>query len=79
MATGGTGDILTGMVAGMIAQNPKQAFLAVLAAVHLHGLAGDVMRERVGEHSLVATDLLKGLPEAFRRTREMAEEKPVRW
>jgi ADP-dependent NAD(P)H-hydrate dehydratase / NAD(P)H-hydrate epimerase len=79
MATGGTGDILTGMVAGMIAQNPKEVFLAVLAAVHLHGLAGDVMRERVGEHSLVATDLLKGLPEAFRRTREMAEEKLVRW
>jgi NAD(P)H-hydrate epimerase len=79
MATGGTGDILTGMVAGMIAQNPKQAFLAVLAAVHLHGLAGDVMRETVGEHSLVATDLLEGLPEAFRRTREMAEAKLVQW
>jgi NAD(P)H-hydrate epimerase len=79
MATGGTGDILTGMVAGMMAQHSKQAFLAVLAAVHLHGLAGDVMRESVGEHSLVATDLLKGLPEAFRRTREMAEEKLVRW
>jgi NAD(P)H-hydrate epimerase len=69
MATGGTGDILTGMVAGMIAQHPSQAFAAVLAAVHLHGLAGDVMRESIGEHSLVATDLLQGLPEAFRRTR----------
>ncbi len=79
MATGGTGDILTGMVAGIIAQNSNDAFSAVLAAVHLHGLAGDVMRESVGEHSLVATDLLKGLPEAFRRTREMAEEKLVRW
>lgn len=79
MATGGTGDILTGMVAGMIAQHSKDALRAVLAAVHLHGLAGDVMREHVGEHSLVATDLLKGLPEAFRRTREMAEEKLVRW
>jgi NAD(P)H-hydrate epimerase len=79
MATGGTGDILTGMVAGMIAQNPRNAFVAVLAAVHLHGLAGDVMRERVGEHSLVATDLLQGLPEAFRRTREAASEKLVSW
>jgi hydroxyethylthiazole kinase-like uncharacterized protein yjeF len=79
MATGGTGDMLTGMVAGMIAQHSKPAFVAVLAAVHLHGLAGDVMRERVGEHSLVATDLLEGLPEAFRRTREMAEEKLVHW
>jgi hydroxyethylthiazole kinase-like uncharacterized protein yjeF len=79
MSTGGTGDILTGMVSGMIAQHSKQAVLAVHAAVHLHGLAGDVMRESVGEHSLVATDLLKGLPEAFRRTREMAQEKLERW
>jgi ADP-dependent NAD(P)H-hydrate dehydratase / NAD(P)H-hydrate epimerase len=79
MATGGTGDILTGMVAGMIAQHPKNAFSAVLAAVHLHGLAGDVIRETVGEYSLVATDLLRGLPEAFLRTRAMAEQKLVRW
>jgi len=79
MATGGTGDILTGMVAGMMVQHPKQAFEAVLAAVHLHGLAGDVMRESMGEHSLVATDLLRGLPEAFRRTREAAREKLVCW
>jgi hydroxyethylthiazole kinase-like uncharacterized protein yjeF len=79
MATGGTGDILTGMVAGMMAQHSTSAFLAVLAAVHLHGLAGDVMREKVGEHSLVATDLLQGLPEAFRRTQEAAREKLARW
>jgi hydroxyethylthiazole kinase-like uncharacterized protein yjeF len=79
MATGGTGDILTGIVAGMIAQQPKDALRAVLGAVHLHGLAGDVMRERVGEHSLVATDLLQGLPEAFQRTRETSREKLVSW
>jgi hydroxyethylthiazole kinase-like uncharacterized protein yjeF len=69
MATGGTGDILTGMVAGLIAQNPDRIADAVIAAVHLHGLAGDVARESMGEHSLVATDLLSALPEAFRRTR----------
>jgi NAD(P)H-hydrate epimerase len=79
MATGGTGDILTGMVAGMIAQHPKDAFAAVLAAVHLHGLAGDVMRESVGEHSLVATDLLRGLPEAFRRALKADKENLVCW
>jgi hydroxyethylthiazole kinase-like uncharacterized protein yjeF len=79
MSTGGTGDILTGMVAGMIAQHPKDALGAVLAAVHLHGLSGDVMREAVGEHSMVATDLLIGLPEAFRRTRDRAEDTLVRW
>jgi hydroxyethylthiazole kinase-like uncharacterized protein yjeF len=81
MSTGGTGDILTGMVAGMIAQHPKSedALSAVIAAVHLHGLAGDVMRDNVGEHSLVATDLLQGLPEAFRRTQTIAREKVVCW
>jgi hydroxyethylthiazole kinase-like uncharacterized protein yjeF len=84
MSTGGTGDILTGMVAAMLAQekraqNPQTALLAVCAAVHLHGLAGDVMRDRVGEHSLVATDLLRGLPDAFERARAMAESKFVGW
>jgi ADP-dependent NAD(P)H-hydrate dehydratase / NAD(P)H-hydrate epimerase len=73
MATGGTGDILTGMIAGMIAQNPNQLPEAVIAAVYLHGFAGDMARESVGEHSLVATDLLTALPKAFRRTREMAQ------
>jgi ADP-dependent NAD(P)H-hydrate dehydratase / NAD(P)H-hydrate epimerase len=68
MATGGTGDILTGMVSGLLAQNPKRPLEAVLTAVYLHGLAGDVACETMGEHSLVATDLLKGLPGAFRRT-----------
>jgi len=79
MSTGGTGDILTGMVAGMIAQYPKDVLMAVCAAVHLHGLAGDVMRERVGEHSLVATDLLAGLPEAFLHAQRAARKKFVDW
>jgi hydroxyethylthiazole kinase-like uncharacterized protein yjeF len=72
MATGGTGDILTGMVAGLIAQNPEHIAEAVIAAVHLHGLAGDVARESMGEYSLIATDLVKALPEAFRRVQESA-------
>jgi len=77
MATGGTGDILTGMVAGLIAQNTERIVDAVIAAVHLHGLAGDVARESMGEHSLVATDLVKALPEAFRRVRESAANSKV--
>jgi NAD(P)H-hydrate epimerase len=72
MATGGTGDVLTGMVAGMMAQNPQRIIEAVTAAVHLHGLAGDVACETMGEQSLVATDLIKAMPEAFRRIRERA-------
>jgi NAD(P)H-hydrate epimerase len=79
MSTGGTGDILTGIIAAMIAQGPKDPLRAVLAAVHLHGLAGDVMRERVGEHSMVATDLLRGLPEAFFRARKASGKKWLCW
>jgi NAD(P)H-hydrate epimerase len=78
MATGGTGDILTGVVAGMLAQHPKRTFLAVLVAVYLHGLAGDVAEESTGEHSLVATDLITALPEAFGRIRKQAAEKWVK-
>src|SRR5579862_2593634 len=79
MATGGTGDILTGMVAGMIAQNPKRVVEAVSAAVYLHGLAGDVACETMGEQSLVATDLIGAFPEAMRRVREASGQSEVRF
>jgi len=77
MATGGTGDILTGMVAGLVAQNPGRVTEAVIAAVYLHGLAGDLAREQMGEHSLVATDLVRALPEAFRRVQQAAKSASV--
>jgi ADP-dependent NAD(P)H-hydrate dehydratase / NAD(P)H-hydrate epimerase len=78
MATGGTGDVLTGMVAGMIAQYQSRVLEAVTGAVHLHGLAGDVACEFTGEQSLVATDLVKALPEAMRNVREAARNREVR-
>jgi hydroxyethylthiazole kinase-like uncharacterized protein yjeF len=78
MATGGTGDILTGMVAGFLAQNPAHVLEAVGAAVLLHGLAGDIACEAVGEHSLVATELVRTLPEAFRRVRARSKQKLLR-
>jgi hydroxyethylthiazole kinase-like uncharacterized protein yjeF len=77
MATGGTGDILTGMIAGFMAQHPDRPTQAVIAAVCLHGLAGDVAQESMGEHSLVATDLLTALPQAFRRARASSEMQHV--
>ena len=79
MATGGTGDILTGMMAGFLAQNPARAFESVVAAVYLHGLAGDVARETMGEQSMVATDLIHALPLAFQRVRRKALEEAVRF
>ena len=73
MATGGTGDVLTGMVAGLMAQSPKEVLRAVVAAVYLHGLAGDAACEAMGEASLVATDLIQSLPRAFRSARSSIE------
>src|ERR1700692_1664300 len=69
MATGGTGDILTGIIAGLIAQHPRQVLEAVALAVYLHGLAGDLASEALGQESLVATDLLLFLPLAFKQMR----------
>ena len=74
MATGGTGDILTGMVAGLIAQHPQHALAATALAVYLHGLAGDLASESVGENSLVATDLVRFLPQAFAQMRNQKAE-----
>jgi ADP-dependent NAD(P)H-hydrate dehydratase / NAD(P)H-hydrate epimerase len=65
MATGGTGDILTGMIAGLIAQFPQQITRCVIAAAHLHGLAGDLAAQELGEMPVVATDLIRFLPRAI--------------
>ncbi len=67
MATGGTGDVLTGLVAGLLAQFPTASPTeAVAAGVYLHGLAGDMACEETGEVSLVAGDVLEAIPRAFR-------------
>jgi NAD(P)H-hydrate epimerase len=78
MASGGMGDILTGIIAGLLGQT-THSITAVLAGVYLHGLAGDVACEKTGEQSLIATDLLAALPEAFRRVREEAANSTVRF
>jgi NAD(P)H-hydrate epimerase len=79
MATGGTGDILTGITAGLIAQNARNIPQAVIGAVYLHGLAGDLACKRVGEQSLVATDLVHWLPWAFAHVRTAAPKPAVEW
>jgi len=67
MATGGTGDVLSGMIAALLAQG-LAPFEAAVLAVHLHGRAGDLAAKKVGEVSLMATDLLDALPGAFGRS-----------
>jgi NAD(P)H-hydrate epimerase len=66
MATAGSGDVLTGLITALLGQG-LDAFAAAQLAAHLHGKAGDLARDAVGEVSLIATDLLHYLPAAFRR------------
>jgi len=65
MATGGTGDVLAGLIGALIAQG-LEAFAAAQLGVYLHGLAGDQARDAVGESPLIASDLIDHLPGAFR-------------
>lgn len=64
MATGGSGDVLTGVLAGLLAQGMSAEDAARLGA-HVHGLAGDFAAEALGQVALVATDLVDYLPQAF--------------
>jgi hydroxyethylthiazole kinase-like uncharacterized protein yjeF len=66
MAKGGSGDILTGIVAGMLAQFPGDVARAVETAVYLHGLAGDFAVRAMDEHTVLATDTVTHLSDAFR-------------
>jgi len=72
MATGGTGDVLTGILAGLTAQFGVEDWARVLSfGVYLHGLAGDIAASRVGEAPLIASDLVDALPEAYARVRAL--------
>lgn len=64
MATGGSGDVLTGLIAALACQH-LEPFDAARLGVHLHGLAGDLAAEELGQVSLIASDLIQYLPEAF--------------
>jgi hydroxyethylthiazole kinase-like uncharacterized protein yjeF len=65
MATGGSGDVLSGMIASLLMQE-KDVLGATLAAVYLHGLSGDIAARKLGERGLIAGDLIKYLPKALK-------------
>lgn len=65
MATGGTGDVLSGILGALLARG-LEPWVAATAAVYVHGLAGDVAARRLGQESLLAGDLIEALPEAIR-------------
>ena len=68
MATGGCGDVLTGVITALLCQG-LDAFDAAQLGVYVHGLAGDLAARRLGETSLIARDLVDALPEVFRQQR----------
>lgn len=65
MATGGSGDVLSGMIASLLIQE-KDLEGAIRAAVYLHGLCGDIGARRIGERPLIAGDLIKSVPQGLR-------------
>jgi len=68
MATGGTGDVLTGILSGLTAQFGIEDWARVLSlGVYLHGLAGDIAASRVGQAPLIASDLVESIPDAYGR------------
>ncbi len=68
MATAGSGDVLTGIILSLLAQDYGQEN-AVRLGVYLHGLAGDIAAKEVGEDSLIASDIIAALPKAFMELR----------
>jgi len=69
MATAGTGDVLTGIIASLIGQG-YDVFDASQLGVYIHGLAGDIAAKKKGEHSMIASDIIECLPDAFIKYRK---------
>ena len=64
MATGGSGDVLTGIITGLIARGLKP-FDAMIVGAYLHGRSGDLAKESLGEESMTAQDLIDNLGQSF--------------
>lgn len=65
MATGGSGDVLAGLLTGLLGQG-METFSAAMTAVYLHGIAGDIAAQDCTQSALIASDIIEALPDAFR-------------
>lgn len=73
LAVAGTGDVLSGIVGSFIAQSSDKIFEAASTAVYLHGLAGKLAKETLGERSVMASNIVKYLPKAIKMAEEEME------
>lgn len=73
MATGGSGDVLTGIICSLLAQNYPPVDAALLG-VFLHGLAGDLAAEKLGQEAMIASDIISNLGEAFKHLHSLQEK-----
>lgn len=74
MATGGSGDVLAGMIGALIGQG-MSTLDAAIAGANLHGLAGDIAAKKVGQVSLIATDIIDALPQTFMKKNPASRSK----
>ena len=77
MATGGTGDVLAGMIGALLGQRYQPAEAACIGAF-VHGLAGDLAAVRLGQRSLTAWDVVEALPQAFEQLERVKVSPPPR-
>jgi NAD(P)H-hydrate epimerase len=68
LATAGSGDVLSGIIGSFIGQNPSKIFEAATTAVFLHGKSGIIARDKLGERSVMASDIIRYLPEAIKES-----------
>ena len=64
LATAGSGDVLTGLIIGFLAQRTT-ALAAAVSGVYIHSCAGEILKEKMGEHSIIAGDLIDAIPSAI--------------
>jgi hydroxyethylthiazole kinase-like uncharacterized protein yjeF len=76
LASAGTGDVLSGVIAGLLAQG-MNIFDAAAAGVYVHGMAGEAVKERLGDAGMVASDLLPELPLVIKRLKAMRPSEPA--
>jgi hydroxyethylthiazole kinase-like uncharacterized protein yjeF len=66
LAKGGSGDVLTGLITGLLAQG-YSSFEASVIGVYVHGLAGDITKKDKGEVAMIPTDVIENIPSAFKQ------------